>query len=185
MAKNFGIKIAYVLYGIIELLKNKQPMKKTLYLLTFLIGFAVSAQEKVPNVYLETMDGERMNIQTLTDTDHVTVLSFWATWCMPCLRELEAIDEVYATWQEETGVELIAISTDDARTQKRVRPLVNGKDWDYTVLLDTNQDLKRGFNISNIPHTIVVKNNEVVYRHSGYVPGAEDELYEIIKEHSN
>ncbi|HET8809325.1 MAG TPA: thioredoxin family protein [Flavobacteriaceae bacterium] len=59
------------------------------------------------------------------------------------------------------------------------------KGWDYTVLLDTNQELKRRFNITTIPHTIVVKNNKVVYRHSGYVPGAEDELYEIIKKHSN
>src|SRR5699024_1252415 len=112
-------------------------MKKFLPLLTLFIGLTLTAQEKVPRAYLETMDGERTNIQTLTDTDQVTVLSFWATWCMPCLRELEAIDEVYATWQEETGVELIAISTDDPRTQKRVRPLVNGKGWDYTVLLDT------------------------------------------------
>lgn len=159
-------------------------MKYFVLLFAFMVGFSTTAQNKVPNVYLETLDGERLNIQSLTDTDQVTVLSFWATWCMPCLRELNAIDQVYDTWQEETGVELIAISTDDPRTQRRVRPLVNGKGWDYTILLDTNQDLKRRFNISTIPHTIVVKNNEVVYRHSGYVPGAENELYEVIKKHS-
>lgn len=160
-------------------------IKTTLYVLLFVIGASLTAQEKVPNVYLETLNGDRVNIQTLTNTDQVTVLSFWATWCMPCLRELGAIHEVYKTWQEETGVQLIAISTDDSRTKNRVKPLINGKGWDYTILLDTNQDLKRRFHIGNIPHTIVIKNNEVVYRHSGYVPGAEDELYEIIKKYSN
>ena len=160
-------------------------MKNRFSILLLFIAFSMTAQNNVPNTYLETMDGDRTNIQTLTDTDHVTVLSFWATWCMPCLKELDAISEVYSTWQEETNVELIAISTDDPRTQKRVKPLVNGKSWDYTVLLDTNQDLKRSFNITSIPHTIVVKNNKVIYRHSGYMPGAENELYEIIKEHSN
>ena len=159
-------------------------MKKIFLIFGLLIGIATSAQEKVPNIYLENLDGERINIQTLTGTDHVTILSFWATWCMPCLRELEAINEVYPSLQKETGVELIAISTDDPRTQKRVRPLVNGKNWDYLVLLDTNQDLKRRFNIVDIPHTIVVKNNEIIYRHSGYVPGAEKELYEIVKQNS-
>lgn len=160
-------------------------MKEKFSILVLFIGLSATAQNKVPSTYLETLDGDRTNIQTLTKTDHVTVLSFWATWCMPCLKELDAINEVYATWQEETGVEVIAISTDDPRTQKRVKPLVNGKSWDYTVLLDTNQDLKRGFNITSIPHTIVIKNNEVIYRHSGYVPGAEKELYEIIKENAN
>lgn len=160
-------------------------MKKVFPLILLFLGLAATAQNKVPNVYLESLDGNRVNIQSLTGKDNVTILSFWATWCMPCLRELEAIDEVYTEWQEETGVELIAISTDDPRTQKRVKPLVNGKGWDYTVLLDSNQDLKRRFNISTIPHTIVVKNNEIIYQHSGYVPGAENELYEIVKKHSN
>src|SRR5690606_12162856 len=109
-------------------------------LILLFLGLAATAQNKVPNVYLESLDGNRVNIQSLTGKDNVTILSFWATWCMPCLRELEAIDEVYTEWQEETGVELIAISTDDPRTQKRVKPLVNGKGWDYTVLLDSNQD---------------------------------------------
>lgn len=160
-------------------------MKKILYILILMLGFSAAAQERVPSVYLETLDGNRVDIQTFTDADHVTVLSFWATWCMPCLRELGAINEVYKTWQEETGVEVIAIATDDSRTQNRVQPLVKGKGWDYTVLLDSNQDLQRRFHIPNIPHTIVIKNNKVLYRHAGYVPGDEDKLYEIILKHAN
>lgn len=160
-------------------------MKKPFLILAMLFGVIVNAQNKIPNVQLENLDGKRVNIQSLTKTDNVTVLSFWATWCMPCLKELDAISEVYPQWKEETNVELIAISTDDARTVRRVKPLINGKDWDYTVLLDTNHDLKRRFNITTIPHVVVVKNNKVVYRHSGYVPGAENKLYEIIKKNSN
>lgn len=159
-------------------------MKKILLAFTLFIGCTVFAQKRVPSVYLQNLDGDRVNIQTLTSSDNVTVLSFWATWCMPCLRELGAIHKVYPKWKEETNVQLIAISTDDSRTQNRIKPLVNGKGWEYTVLLDPNQDLKRRFHISTIPHTIVVKNNKVVYRHSGYVPGAENKLFEIIKKHA-
>lgn len=160
-------------------------MRKLLLVLSLFVGFSAFSQSQVPSVYLQNLEGDQVNIRELTNVDHVTVLSFWATWCMPCLRELGAIQKVYGKWQEETDVQVIAIATDDSRTQNRIKPLVNGKNWDYTVLVDTNQDLKRRFHIPNIPHTIVVKNNKVLYRHSGYVPGAEKELFEIIKKHAN
>lgn len=62
--------------------------------------------------------------------------------------------------------------------------MVNGKGWDYTVLLDTNNDFKRAIGAATVPLTLLVKNNKIVYRHSGYSPGAEYELYEKIKEFS-
>ena len=39
------------------------------------------------------------------------------------------------------NIELIAISTDDSRTQKRIKPMVNGKGWEYKILLDKNLDV--------------------------------------------
>ena len=98
--------------------------------------------------------------------------------------EVHTCQQCYEEWQEETNVAIIAISTDDSRTKKRVIPLVNGKDWDYEILLDDNQELKRALNISVMPYVIVVKNGEIVYQHTGYTPGSEDELYEVIKKHS-
>ena len=60
-----------------------------------------------------------------TGSENIVVLSFWATWCVPCINELDAISEVYEEWVDETQVKLIAIATDDTRTKKRIRP--NGK----------------------------------------------------------
>ena len=62
--------------------------------------------------------------------------------------------------------------------------MINGKGWEYQILLDKNQELKRALNITLIPHVVVLTDNEIVYRHTGYAPGAEDELYEIIKKYS-
>ena len=78
-------------------------------------------------------------------------------------------------------MQLYAISVDDARTANRVKPLVDGKDWDFTILLDTNNDLKRALNAQSIPYTIIIKNGEIVFRHTGYTPGSENELYEELK----
>ena len=112
------------------------------------------------------------------------IISLWATWCVPCKNELDAINDVYEDWQDETDVALYAVSIDDSRTVKRVKPLVNGKNWDFEILLDTNNDLKRALGAATVPLTLVVKNGKIVFRHSGYAPGYEDELFEILQEHS-
>ena len=158
-------------------------MKNFLLLFLFLVVWNINAQE-LPNITLKSLDGKSVTTQEISKSDNIKVLSFWATWCVPCINELDAISDVYEEWQEETNVEIIAISTDDSRTRKRVKPLVNGKGWDYEILIDENQDLKRALNITTLPHIVIIKNGEIVYRHSGYTPGGEDELFEVIKEHS-
>ncbi len=157
-------------------------MKKILLLLSLTLTINAFSQNNVPNIEVKTMDGKTLNIQEVVDKDNVIVLSLWATWCVPCIKELDAISDVYEDWQEETGVELIAVSVDDSRTVKRVKTLINGKGWEYQILLDTNNDLKRALGASTVPLTLLIKDNKIVFRHSGYSPGSEDELYEKIKE---
>ncbi len=160
-------------------------MKSILFLTSFLLYNISFGQTTIPNITLTTLNSKSVKIQDEISKDKITILSFWASWCVPCINELDAINEVYQDWQEEVNVELIAISTDDARTQKRVRPMVNGKGWPYKILLDKNQELKRALNISTIPQTIILKGSKIIYIHSGYSPGVEDEFYEIIKENAN
>jgi len=158
-------------------------MKNFLLLFLFLFIWNINAQE-LPNITLKSLDGKSVTTQEISNSENLKVLSFWATWCVPCINELDAISEVYEKWQDETNVEIIAISTDDSRTRQRVKPLVNGKGWEYQILIDENQDLKRALNITTLPHVVIIKNGEIVYRHSGYTPGGEDELFDVILEHS-
>lgn len=150
-----------------------------------LIAGSISFAQELPSLTLKDLDGNNTDLNTLVEGENVFVFSFWATWCVPCINELDAISEVYEDWQDETKVRLIAIATDDTRTKKRIRPMVNGKGWEYLVLYDDNQDLKRALNITTLPHTLVLKNQKIIHRRTGYNPGVEDELYELIKKHSN
>ncbi|CAI8286401.1 MAG: Thiol-disulfide oxidoreductase ResA [Polaribacter sp. SA4-10] len=159
-------------------------MKKIIFLSFLLVSTTCFSQKIIPNINLTTLKGKSVSLESQLSKDKITVLAFWATWCVPCINELDAINDVYEDWQEETSVDIIAIATDDSRTQKRIKPMVNGKGWEYQILLDKNQELKRALNITLIPHVIVLKGNEILYRHTGYAPGAEDELYDIIKKHS-
>lgn len=155
---------------------------KKLALLFLFLSVSLYAQKEMPGVTVKSVDNKSYNVKTdFAEKDKLYVFSFWATWCVPCINELDAINEQYAKWSKELNMEVIAVSTDDTRTQKRVKPLLNGKKWPYTVLLDTNQDLKRALAIANVPYTIVVKNKKVVYIHNGYSQGGEKELYNKLK----
>ena len=91
------------------------------------------------------------------------------------------MNDVQDEWKKTLNLEIIAVATDDSRTQKRVKPLVNGKGWSYNVLMDSNQDFKRALSIANIPYTIVVKNGNIVHIQNGFVPGNDKVLYDKLK----
>ncbi len=156
-------------------------MKKAFLLLMMMVSFSFYAQKKMPNINLKDLDGKVINVSKYNSYEKPVVISFWATWCGPCLKELTAIHDVYPKWQKETGVELVAVSIDDSRTKARVRPQVKGKNWKYTILLDENQELKRAMNVVNVPYTMILYKGKVVYSHSSYTPGIENEIYKQIK----
>ena len=157
-------------------------MKKLLSLLLLFIGINCLSQQLLPNITINNLDGKSVTVKSnFAEKDKLYIFSFWATWCGPCVQELDAINDVYDDWKKALNIELIAVATDDSRTQKRVKPLVNGKGWSYAVLLDTNQDFKRALGISNVPYLIVVKNVKIVITENGHAPGGETELFEKLK----
>ena len=136
----------------------------------------------LPSVDIKTIDGRNFNTSSIENDGNPIIISFWATWCKPCVKELSTIADEYEDWQDETNVKLVAISIDDARNAQKVAPFVNGKGWEYDVYIDSNGDLKRAMNVNSVPHTFLLNgDNEVVYSHNSYSPGDEEELYEKVK----
>lgn len=142
----------------------------------------VKTSARLPSVSIKKLNGTSFSTADLNNDGKPIIVSFWATWCKPCIAELTAIAEEYDDWQKETGVKLVAVSIDDARTMNSVAPLVKGKGWEYEVYLDPNGDLKRAMNVNLVPHTFLLNGNrEVVHQHTTYAPGDEKRLFEKVK----
>ena len=159
-------------------------MKRILLFLA--AAFALSlhqVQAQLPTITLKTMGGVEVRTDTLANDGKPFIIDFFATWCKPCNRELAAISEGYADWQEETGVKIFAVSIDQAQNINKVKPLVSNHGWEYDVLLDPNSDFLRAVGGQMIPYTLIVDaKGKVVYKHSGYTDGAETELIEKVRE---
>lgn len=161
---------------------------KKLTLIAFLGLFLMSftSNESVfPSVDLKSLDGKTVSTDDFVKNGKLTVVSFWATWCSPCKRELDAIADIYPDWQEDYDVELVAITIDNSRQLTKVPGIVSSKSWDYTVLSDSKQKLQRALNFETIPQTFLLdKDGKIVYSHNGYNPGDEDHLEEIIAKYA-
>lgn len=158
-------------------------MLKKLSLFVALIAIALGAQAQLPSVQLKTLDGQTVNAAELNNDGKPFVISFFATWCKPCNRELKAIHEYYPDWQEETGMRLIAISIDEAQNASKVKPLVDAEGWEYEILLDSNSELTRTLGIQSIPHVLIIDGEgNIVDSRSGYTDGSEEHIIEKIRE---
>lgn len=160
-------------------------MKTFIFSLAIIVFSSVLLQAqtyKIPSATVQDLKGTSVNSSTFSNNGKPIIISFWATWCKPCVAELSAIAENYEDWQEETGVKLIAVSVDDARNVAKVAPFVSGKAWEYEVYCDPNGDFKRAMSVNTVPHTFLVDGNgDIVWQHNSYNPGDEEELLKLVR----
>ena len=144
-------------------------------------------EKTLPSITLADVNGKNVNVADYGKSGKITVLSFWATWCVPCKKELTNMADIYDDWKKKYNVQIVAVSIDDSRSTTKVKPTVEGQRWEYEVLLDVNQDLKRQLNIQSVPFTVVVDaTGKIAFTHSGYVDGdefvLEEELQKLAKQ---
>jgi len=139
---------------------------------------------QVPSVNVENMKGESFDTKTLMEAGKPMIVSFWSTSCKPCIRELDAIYDALPDWKEVVDFDVVAVSTDDSRLLAKARSFAEGRGWgeDYILLFDKNQDFMRAMNVSQVPHVFVFDaKGKIVYSHTSYLPGNENELLEALK----
>jgi thiol-disulfide isomerase/thioredoxin len=156
------------------------------FIVLVFVSFTSFAQDYIPDIQVETLDGEKQSIIDIVKNNgkEITIINFWATWCLPCRNELENIAEIYPDWVKDYNVELIAVSIDDARTKSQVNPYINSRGFEYRIVMDGNQEFFKMVNGITPPLTLVVDNTgKILEVEHGYIEGneyiLEDKLMEF------
>lgn len=157
-------------------------MKKLFGLVCALLAAATVSAQALPDVKIENAEGKIISTRSLTGSKPL-IISYWSIACKPCIQELNAINDALEEWREEADFDVVAVSVDDVRLKGRAKAKASSMGWEFICLYDDNQTLKRAMNVSLTPQSFVVDaDGEIVFSHSGYTPGSEQQLFDKILE---
>ncbi len=155
-------------------------------LVLFLTITSLASQTSIPDIAVESIDGTAFILSDYSKNNKPTLIIFWATWCKPCVQELNNIAFEYDDWLESASFNLVLVSIDDARSASSVKSIVKGRRWPFIVVTDSNQELKRSMNVTDIPHYLIFKKDGSLHeQHTGYLPGDEEEMLDKLIELNN
>src|ERR1700744_1104998 len=159
-------------------------MKKMLLAAVCLFAsVALQAQELPDTQIKDVSSGKKANFNETLEKGKVTVISFWATWCVPCKKEIKNVSLKLADWKKEADFNYMTISIDEARAEGLVRTYAMSQGWTFPYFIDANSDLKRSLSFQSVPYTLIIdKNGKVAFTHTGYEEGGEAEVWAKVKE---
>jgi thiol-disulfide isomerase/thioredoxin len=159
-------------------------MKKILTALA-LVCLAINLQaQELPDTQIKDVNsGKKMPFNQTFEKGKVTLVSFWATWCVPCKKEIKNISLKMADWKKEADFNYMTVSIDETRAEGLVRTYAISQGWKFPYYIDANSDLKRALSFQSVPYTVIIdKNGKVAYTHVGYEEGSENEVFAKVKE---
>jgi len=155
--------------------------RSVLLLLVFTLSSYAQTLKQAPRFDTTDLDGKSVVLDSLLSRGPVYV-AFWATWCKPCMRELDELGPIYEKYRDR-GFQVVAINQDAPRSLHRVKPVVRGRHWKFSVLLDPEKALARAFQVISLPTSFLIDTSgEIVKARQGFKPGMEKMIEEEVKQ---
>ena len=131
-----------------------------------------------PRFSLRNLKG---NLEGLDDhSGKVIFVNFWATWCVPCVKEMPSFENLYRRYRSQ-GLTLLAVSLDKGDSSK-VQDFADKHKLSFQILLDTEGVAEKLYPSFSIPFTYVIdKQGRVVARVDGAKDWESSETFEAVE----
>jgi peroxiredoxin len=138
-----------------------------------LIARVPAAAQRASDFTLNDLAGQAWSLYR-SCPDKVVLIDFWATWCVPCVKELPHLQRFQDAYGEK-GLQVVTISIDGPDSVADVSAFVARYHFSFPVLLDTESRVVSVYNPSLlVPHSVLVDRSGVIrHVHQGYSPGDE------------
>ena len=154
-----------------------QLFKRFVLVATIFTAMYADKQRNImlPDLSVRLLDGKQVRLSELLEEGPLLV-SFWATWCAPCKKEMIFLEEFHQKYNENS-FRVLAISTDSPKSMSKVKSYIRAKKYTFLVGIDPNQEIAKKMNALLMPTTLILnKDRKVSWYHQGFIPGDEKEI---------
>jgi hypothetical protein len=151
-------------------------MKVSLIFSLILLSLYANAQDSLLQARLKSLQGKIASFSTFAKKDSLFLICFWATTSDESITELNSINANLEKWQSIRPFRFMAVSIDEGKTANKIRSTYNMNEWTFEVYSDLYGDLRRALHSNNLPQSMIVYRNDIIYEQSGWTPGTENYL---------
>ena len=109
------------------------------------------AGERAPSFNFPNLAGEEVSLTSLEGK--VTLVNFWATWCVPCIAEMPSLERLYKTYQDK-NFQIVAVSVDPPTQKDAVGEFVKKSGITFDILLDPEFSLAPEYGVTGFPESV-------------------------------
>jgi peroxiredoxin/outer membrane lipoprotein-sorting protein len=116
--------------------------------------------QKATDFTLTSLDGKSYTLSKLRGK--VVMLDFWATWCGPCRIEMPHVQKLHSEFKTKG---LVVFGVNYGETSSRVKPFIAKNAYDFTILMDTRQEVGSHYEVNGIPALFIIDKDGVIRSH--------------------
>lgn len=151
-------------------------MKTGFFFCMILFSLAVAGQDSLQQAKLKSLQGKIAPFSVFAKKDSLFLICFWSVASEESITELNSINSSLENWQKMINFRFMAVSVDEGKAANRLRPVYNMNGWTFEAYTDLYGDLRKSLHSNNLPQSMIVYKNQIIYQQSGWTAGTENYL---------
>jgi hypothetical protein len=151
-------------------------MKSIFIFCWILFSLKAFSQDSLQQARLKSLQGKILPFSAIAKKDSLFLICFWSASSDESIVELNAFNVNLESWQKMKPFRFLAVSVDEGKEANKLRPLYNMNGWTFEAYDDLYGDLRRALHANNLPQSLIIYKNDIIYEQSGWTSGSENYL---------